>query len=292
MYYINGKFVEQEEAKISVLDLSILRGFAAFDYLRTYRKKPFHLWEHLLRLQYSCEEMGIVLPKSLDEIEKIVLTLLERTDFPEASLKLIVTGGVSPDQITPLAEASHLIAFAYPLSVPPESYYLDGIDVITTRLNRSLPTCKTTQYTSAIAAMQKAKSPRPKEILYVNDKEEILEATTSNFFGFKKGILHTCCSEGVLTGITREVVLRLVDGIFPVEKRALSLQELSSVEEAFITASNKEVLPVVEIDGQKIGNGKVGPRTKELMRLFREYTAQEHWPKLQIERYEPSLLNI
>lgn len=285
MFYLNGEFVREEDAKISVLDLSVLRGFAVFDYLRTYRKKPFHLWEHLLRLAHSCEELGLELPKSLDEIAGIVEELLARTDYSEASIKIVVTGGISPDQFTPLAEQSNLIVFAYPLSSYPEEYYQEGISVITTRLSRSIPTSKTTQYTSAIVAMQKAKSLRPKEVLYVNARGEILEATTSNFFAFKEGVLYTCDSDEVLIGITREVVLHAAEGLYEVRRLALTCEDIPSMEEAFITASNKEVIPVVEIDGKPIGNGKVGPRTQEIMRRFRNYTQKEEWPPLSISRY-------
>ncbi|MES2121624.1 MAG: aminotransferase class IV [Chlamydiota bacterium] len=292
MFYLNGEFVREEDAKISVLDLSVLRGFAVFDYLRTYRKKPFHLWEHLLRLAHSCEEVGLEIPKSLDEIAGIVEELLARSDFDEASLKIVVTGGISPDQFTPQVEGSNLIAFAYPLSHYPEEYYREGISVITTRLSRSMPASKTTQYTSAIVAIQKAKALKPKEALYVNAQGEILEATTSNFFAFKEGVLYTCDSDEVLVGITREVVLRVTEGLYRVERRPLKVEEISAMEEAFITASNKEVIPVVQIDGQPIGDGKVGPRTREIMRLFHCYTQEEEWPPLFISRYPDKIQRV
>lgn len=285
MYYINGQYVKEEDAKISILDLAVLRGFGVFDYLRTYRGHPFHIWEHLLRLKYSAEHIGLTLPHSLSHIQEIVHNVQKLNQLTEASIKLLVTGGVSADQFTPHPR-SHLIVFAYPLSQYPSHFFTDGIKVITTRLSRSLPTSKTTQYTPAIVAMQQGKRQNAHEVLYLNNRSEILEATTSNFFAFKKGILYTCCSEEVLIGITREVVLKLSMPYFRIEKTALHYDEICEIEEAFITASNKEVMPIVQIDDFIIGDGKVGARTKHIMQLFRNYTESLDWPQLNIARYQ------
>ena len=284
MYYVNGEFVKKEDAKISILDLAVLRGFGVFDFLRTYRGRPFHLWDHLLRLKYSTEQIGLALPKSLNAIEDIVYRLQTLNPLPEASIKLLVTGGVSTDQFSPQM-ASDLIAFIYPLSLYPSHFFSEGIKVMTTRFNRSLPTSKTTQYTPAIVAMQQGKQVNAQEVLYLNNQNEILEATTSNFFAFKDDTLYTCSSDEVLIGITREVVLKLASPYFPIKHQALQYEEIPEMQEAFITASNKEVMPVVQVDTFKVGNGKVGPRTQKIMELFRDYTEKSEWPMLHIPRY-------
>ncbi len=285
MYYVDGQYVKEEDAKISVLDLGLLRGLSVFDYLRTYKGRPFHLQEHLQRLKYSAEHVGLSLPRCLPEIEEIIHTVQKLNQLSEASIKIIVTGGVSADQFTP-SPRSNLIIFAYPLSVYPPHYFKEGIKVITTKLFRSLPTSKTTQYTPAIVAMRRGKEQNAQEALYLNAKDEILEATTSNFFAFKNGVLHTCCSEEVLIGITREVVARLASPYFKMSNEALHYSELGEIDEAFLTASNKELMPVTQIDSQKVGNGKVGPKTMQLMDLFRHYTQAEEWPPLNISRYQ------
>ena len=283
MYYINGQYLKEADAKISILDLSILRGFSVFDYLRTYNGKPFHLHEHLLRLKYSAEHVGLTLPHSLKEIEQIILNVLKQSNLSEASIKILITGGISPDHFTPTAP--NLIVFAYPLTPYPSHYFTEGINVATTRLSRSLPTSKTTQYTSAIVAMQQSKTHNAKEVLYLNAQEEILEATTSNFFAIKNGTLHTCCSDEVLIGITREVVLKLTSSHFPISTRALHYSEIPDIDEAFITASNKEVMPVIRIDSSPIKDGRVGPCTKKIMELFQSYTQTSPWQELSIPRY-------
>jgi branched-chain amino acid aminotransferase len=288
MYYINGHYVAKEDAKISILDISLLRGFGVFDYLRTYRGKPFHLAEHLARFKYSADQLGLTLPNTLEEIEEIVHIVQAKNNLSEASIKILLTAGTSPDQFTPLP-TSQLIVFAYPLTNYPAHFYSEGIKVITTSLSRSIPTSKTTQYTSAIVAMQKGKTENAQEALYLSPSGEILEATTSNFFAFKGDTLYTCCSDQVLIGITREVILRLAASLFPIETRALHISEIPSIDEAFITASNKEVMPVTQIDTHLIGNGKVGKRTQLLMEAFRAYTDQPAWPDLEIPRYSESL---
>lgn len=282
MYYINGQYVKEEDAKISVLDLAVLRGYSVFDYLRTYNGRPFHLQDHLERLKYSAEHIGLSLPHSLTEIEEIVHKL---NNLSEASIKILVTGGASADQFTPLPK-SNLIVFAYPLTPYPPHYFTEGIKVITTRLNRSLPTSKTTQYTPAIVAMQRGREQGAQEALYMNSKGEILEATTSNFFAFKNNTLITCCSEEVLIGITREIVLKLATPHFKIDTRAIHLSEIPEIDEAFITASNKEVMPVTQIDSLQVGEGKVGPKTRRIMELFRDYARGAEWPTLHIPRYQ------
>jgi branched-chain amino acid aminotransferase len=287
MYYVNGDYVKEEDAKISILDLGVLRGFGVFDYLRTYGGRPFHVQDHLLRLKYSAEHIGLTLPHSLPEIETILHNVLQRSNLPEASLKILVTGGISPDQFTPQPKSS-LIVFAYPLSPYPPHFYTDGVKVITTPLSRSLPTGKTTQYTPAIVAMQQGRAQNASEVLYLNARQEILEATTSNFFAFKNDTLYTCCSDEVLAGITREVVLRLCSSHFPLKTRAIRYDEIGDLQEVFLTASNKEVLPVVGIDSHKVGNGLVGPKTRQIMQLFTAYTRNPTWPPLNIPRYSGS----
>jgi len=287
MYYLNGKYVKEEDAKISILDLSILRGFGVFDYLRTYGGRPFHLWDHLLRFKYSAEEIGLVLPKTLPEIQEIIHTVQKLNHLVEASIKILLTGGISSDQFTPDPQGN-LIVFAYPLSSYPQEFFTKGIKVITTRLTRSLPKSKTTQYTPAIVAMQHGKAVDAQEVLYMNSRNEILEATTSNFFAFKNEILYTCCSDDVLIGITREVVIKLCAPHFPIKLQALHYEEIKEMQEAFITASNKEIMPVVQIDNCLIADGRVGTRTQRIMEIFRAYTQSSDWPALNIPRYQSS----
>jgi branched-chain amino acid aminotransferase len=283
--YVNGTFVTEDQAKIHAADLGLVRGYAVFDYLRTYEGRPFHLKEHLLRLHYSAKEIGLALPKTLSEIQEIIEQLLKENGPGEFGIKILVTGGMSPDQLMP-AEYSSLIVLMYPFTPYPENLYTNGIKAVTTPLLRSIPKSKTLQYTPAIIALKKGRLENALEALFLNSKNEILEATTSNFFAFKNGVLVTLDSEEILFGITREIVLRLAKPHFEIKTSAISYQEIGALEEAFITSSNKEILPLVHIDRYCIGEGQVGQKTRFLMDKFRAYAASGGWPELNIERYE------
>lgn len=288
-FFLNGSFLVESEAKLSVLDLGLIRGFGVFDYLRTYRGKPFHLKEHLQRLQYSATSLGLTIPYTFAEIEDIVHKLLELNKCSECSLKLLVTGGVSSDQLIPSGKG-FFAAFAYPLSSYPKEHYERGIKTITSSHQRCLPDCKTTQYLPAILSLQEGRKKGASESLYLNEKKQILEATTSNFFAIKDKVLITPPEEGILLGITRSVVLRVCEEHFPIDVRPISQEEIPFLDEAFITASNKEVMPVIQIDDILIKDGTVGPCTKKILDLFASYTKQDHWAPLEIPRYSSSTL--
>lgn len=284
LYYINGAHVAEEEAKISVLDLGLVRGYGVFDYLRTYQKHPFHLMEHLERLQYSARQISLQLPCSLQEMHDIVHDLVKKAPYPECSIKILVTGGISPDQLLPQGKSS-LVILVYPFTPFPEIWHTQGISATTTSLARCIPSSKTLQYIPAILALQAGRQKNAQEALYLNAQREILEATTSNFFAFKKNTLITCDSEEIVLGITREVVLRLAQPHFPIELRAIPYEEISQLDEAFVSSSNKEIMPVVQIDDVRIGKGEVGPQTRKLMQLFADYTQSKTWPALKTVRH-------
>ncbi|MBS0627679.1 MAG: aminotransferase class IV [Verrucomicrobia bacterium] len=283
-FFFNGSFLSEQEAKLSILDLGLIRGFGVFDYLRTYQGKPFHLEEHLQRLRYSARSIGLSLPYTFDEIKEILDKLIKQNGPGEYSLKLILTGGVSPDQLLPSGQVS-FIAYAYPLTLYPAKHFIEGIKVITTSHKRCLPDCKTTQYLPAILSLQEGRKKGALESLYLNENQEILEATTSNFFAFKQGTLITPPENEILLGITREVILRLCQNHFPIEIRPISKKEIFDLDEAFITSSNKEVMPVTHIDDHLIKKEGVGPLTQRVMNLFSDYTSNQIWAPLPIPRY-------
>lgn len=283
-YFLNGSYFFNEEAKISVLDLGLLRGLGVFDYLRTYQGKPFHCLDHLQRLEYSARETGLSLPYSLEELSQTVDTLLEaeqKKHGMECGIKIIITGGVSPSQFMPHHTAT-CIAFALPHTPYPRHYYTEGVKVISTPHRRHLPHCKTTHYLPAITALQKGAASGAVEALYLSAQGEILEATTSNFFAIKKGKLYTSASPEILLGVTRAIVLKIAENQIPSRFDPIYLDDLPSFEEAFLTATNKEILPVISVDGKVIGNGQVGPYTQQLMEQFQCYTKLPKWPPLQI----------
>jgi len=271
MYYVNGKYLHQDDAKIPVADLGVVRGFGVFDYLRTYDKKPFLLWDHLKRLKASADQLGLKIPQLLEEIAQIVYKLLELDGFEESGIKIVVTGGGSVDGLIPESRPS-LIVMTTPFKPFAPHFYMHGARAITTHLTRLFPQAKTTSYISAIVALQKAKESSADEAIYMAAQGEVLEATTSNLFFFKKGVLITSNSDQILKGITRQVVLDLAYNIYPIEERPITRDELAECEEAFLTSSNKEIFPLSHIDHFSF---KIGDQTRHLRSLFSSFVKEK-----------------
>jgi branched-chain amino acid aminotransferase len=271
IYYIDGEFVDEDKAVISARDLSVLRGFGVFDFLITYNKRPFYLEQHVQRLENSAEKIGLVLNHSNEEICSIVdETVRRNTHHDESNIRIVYTGGVSSDGVTPEGNGKLMVMVTPKLDLP-GWWYTDGAKIITLDIERFLPGAKSTNYLTAVWALQEAHQQDAIESVYVDRKNRMLEGTTTNFYFFKGGKLITTQTD-ILPGITRSVVLELVKGHFEVELRDILKSELDTMEEVFISASNKEIVPIIQINDRVIGTGKPGPDTRKVMQLFRDYT--------------------
>jgi len=271
IYYIDGEFVPANEAVISVNDLALLRGYGVFDFLRTYNGVPFLLDAHIDRLRRSAELIDINLPWSDPEILDIVMETLDRNRYAESNIRILVTGGDSLDGLIPIGKSKLLVMVA-PLKRLPPDVYETGVKLTTSRIQRLFPGAKSTNYIAGIRAMAAAKKAGAVESLYVGRGNQVLECVTSNFFGFAGDTLLTPESD-ILPGITRQVVLDLAAGVFNIETREMTLDELKHLDEAFITSSNKEVLPVVQVDNLRIGSGLPGNNTRRLIKMFTAFVA-------------------
>lgn len=270
IYYVDGDYVDEAAAVLPVSDLIILRGYGVFDFLRTYNGYPFHLAAHAQRLRNSAALIGLDCPWSIGELGSIVKTTLEKNAYPESNIRMLITGGDSEDNISP-GRHPRLLVMVNPLRPFPGKWYRDGIKIITTRLNRYIPGAKSIDYIRAIMTLRDARAAGAVESVYVSQDDRVLEGTTSNLFIVSGGSVITP-SDDILPGITREVLLDLLQPEFRPEVRPISLQELTGADEAFLSSSTKEVVPVVEVDGCSIGDLRPGPVTRRIMEIFREYT--------------------
>jgi branched-chain amino acid aminotransferase len=248
----------------------VLRGYGVFDFLRTYGGRPFHLRDHLERLRHSADQIGLRCPWSVSALAEIVEQTLLRNSHPESNIRIVITGGPSEDFITP-GTTPRLLVMVSRLIVMPAEWYTGGIKIITASLERLMPGAKSIDYIPAILALRRAAEENAVEAVYLDGRNHVLEGTTCNLFMFGDGKFITP-DRGVLSGITRKVVLGLVESRFPLERRDISLTELLAAEEIFLCSSNKEVAPVVKVDKTVIGDGKPGPNTGKVMSLFAEYT--------------------
>jgi branched-chain amino acid aminotransferase len=188
----------------------------------------------------------------------------------ESGIRIVYTGGISSDGLNPEGRGILMVMVTPKLELPPR-WYTDGAKMITVDVERFLPSAKSTCYLSAVHAVQQARKQKAIEAVYVDRNNRILEGTTTNFFFFKKNRLVTS-KRDILPGITRSVIIELAKDFYGVETRDIDSSELYDMEEVFITASNKEVMPIVKVNDLQIGNGRVGEHTRRIMQLFRDYT--------------------
>lgn len=255
LWLVDNQIVPEEEARISPNDIGILRGMSAFEYLRTYGREYFHLEDHLDRLEQSCALLEMDIPVSRQQVRDIVDKLNVAYNGDNAGIQLIVTGGFSSNYF--LYEGhSRIFGTIGKCPVPPRPTAICE----TVFFTRSMPLAKSANYVLGVKEMGRRKVD---EVLYCDADGGIYEGVRSNFFAVKDGVLITTPG-GVLEGVTRKVVLDLYKG--PIEFRVPRLSE--GFDEAFITSTTKEVLPVVKIDKKPVGTGLVGSITQEIQQLF------------------------
>ncbi|GIW45319.1 MAG: branched chain amino acid aminotransferase [Candidatus Binatia bacterium] len=276
--WLNGRITAAARARVSVFDRGFLYGDGLFETVRCYRGMPFLLDAHLQRMQGSAEFFGFPVPR-VDwsaAIHKLLAAnaLLDR----DASVRITVTRGTAPPGLVPPKNPEPtVLAFALPI---PEQLSRDqkrGVKVITVPSYRSGPlaTHKLLDYVAAILARSAAGKRKAQEALYVEDGY-IAEATTANVFAVTQNdVLVTPPVNHLLPGITRGLVISLAERakILTVERR-ISVGELCQAREVFLTSAVVEVLPVVEVDGLRIGGGKPGPTTLLLQGLYRQQVNQ------------------
>lgn len=266
-HYLDGNWVTSKNLKISVFDLSVLRGFGVFEVIRTYKSKPFLLEEHLKRFYNSAKSFAFEIPKTKKELKKIIFEGIKRNSKKELVIRLILTGGIGEDFLTP-GKPSLIVMFT-PLKPYPKIYYQKGVKVISYyQGQRVFAEVKSLNYISAVLALKKAKKQKAVEAIYIDEKRRILEGTTSNFFAIVDNRLFTP-KKGILFGITRQLVINLARKInIKVEEKDIYYSQIKNFSEAFLTSTLKEIIPVVEFDQYKIGEGRVGKITKTLMKEF------------------------
>lgn len=268
-YYLNGDFVPVQQAALPLNDLGIVRGYGVFDLLRTYDTTPFRLRDHIRRLESSASQIALHLPWNTEELEAIVLESYKRNAIPDASIRIVVTGGPSDNFMTPQGKPS-LVVMVHPVVPYPDRYYTEGCKATTTLVERTMATVKSLNYIGAIVAMEDASKQGAVEAIYLDAQDRLTEGTRANLFAVHGNLLITP-REGVLKGITRQVVLEVAADEFEVVEGPIHYHDLGAFDEMFLTSTTKELLPVVQIDDHVIGTGKPGAKTQRLTALFQAY---------------------
>jgi len=269
---VDGQVVDSSEARVSVFDRGFLYGDSVFEVFRTYGGVPFAQREHLERLQRSAGRLMISMPVSVETLSSEVGATLEAAGDGEWYVRVVLTRGTGPLTYDPSTAIEPLrVIIVAPVSVPPAEHYERGIAV--SLLHASRPTdderasgAKASNYLANLLAVHEAKQKGAQEALVLGHRGQILEGASSNLFIVKNGKVRTPEPQpGILVGITRATVLAAAHarGI-EVEEAEVRPEDLYGADEAFITSSIREVMPVVAADGQTIGAGAPGPVTKRL----------------------------
>ena len=274
---IDGRTFDERAACISIFDRGFLYGDSVFETLRTYGGKPYALDEHLKRLTWSAGRVHIAPPCSEAALTAEIQSLLAHAQNRESLIRVMLTRGVGPLglDVQPDAPATRVVIVA-PLRPPPPEAYTNGVRVITYRTQRLADAtdaagAKIGNYLIAVLAMREAKAKNAVEALIIDAHDAVVVGTSSNLFVVQGGKLLTPPeTAGILPGITRARVLEIARDLgLDIQYRALPLGELVQADEAFISSTVREMLPVVRIDDHVIGDGQPGPLTTRLLEAFR-----------------------
>jgi len=274
--FINGEFVETTEAKIPVQDAGFLFGYGLFETMRSYGKLIYKLEEHIKRLTFSARFFKIPLPFQPVEIPELVKRTLELNNLKDAYIKIILSGGTYSGKLSTPATKPTLIIQTLPFTPYPENWYRKGIKATVCSIRRypSSPIYahKTLNFLENVLAKKEAEEKDFQEALFLNTAGYLTEGSISNLFLARKGkIITPSLSSGILPGITRKVVLNLCSKVgIPFSEREVKLEELFEADEAFLTNSLREIIPLTQVDSYIIKKGEVGQITKDLVRAYKK----------------------
>jgi branched-chain amino acid aminotransferase len=268
---INGVITPPEDAKISVLDHGLLFGDSVYETLRTYQGKPFLFSRHFARLEHSARGIDLKLPWGKSKtLEEIVRTL----GPAESRIRLVVTRGVgevSPDTETCLDPM--VVIIVVPLVLLSEGIYQQGVPVVVSSLRRGgrFADIKTGSLIQQVLARREAESKGAFEAILLTPEGKLSDGITSNIYMVRDGKLLTPSHDaGIVEGITRGVVLDLArEAGMEVIEGFFEVADIAIADEMFLTSSTREVVPIVSVEGNPIGNGRPGPVTKQLLDSYR-----------------------
>jgi len=267
--YLNGQYLPKEKAALNVADLSILRGFGIFDYFRYADGQPRFIEDHLDRFLRSAKQLGLEMSTTRAELRVAVHELIERNGAPSGGIRFVLTGGYSPDGYTPTVP--NIVGMAYPFTPPTDALYAKGVSVLLHHYERQMPRIKSIDYLEGIRIQPLLKAAGADYALYVDREHNVRESDRSNFMIVRDGILITP-EDDILLGITRMHLLRLAKQLgIPSDERAVSVNELKRAEEAIICSSTKGAMGITAVNGEAVGDGKVGPITLRLMEAWKTY---------------------
>lgn len=284
--YIDGKFYDKENAKISVFDHGLLYGDGVFEGIRAYNGRVFMLREHIDRLYDSAKAIDLDIGMGKEEMIRDVIAACRENGIEDGYIRLVVTRGVGTLGLNPFqCEKPSVIIIAAKIQLYPPKLYEDGLKLVTVGTTRNLseavnPRIKSLNYLNNILAKIEAINSGVMECIMLNSAGYVAEASGDNVFVIDGDVLRTppaWC--GALKGITQEAVMRIArDQGYEVKEDVLARYDLYTADEVFLSGTAAEIIGVVEIDNRQIGNGEPGRKTRALEEKFREFALNSGEP--------------
>ncbi len=281
--YINGKYYDKDDAKISVFDHGFLYGDGIFEGIRLYNKNVFRLPKHIDRLFRSAKAIMLDLPWSKQEIMDAVCDACRVNNLTDGYIRLLVSRGKGKLGLSPFScEDPQLIIIADQIQLYPDELYQNGLKAITVPTRRNShaalpPMVKSLNYLNNILAKIEAQKQGYQECLLLNNEGYVAECSGDNVFIVFEGKLITPpVSCGSLGGITRMSAIELAKklGIEVIEK-PLARFDIWTADECFLTGTAAKLIPLVELDSRVIGDGKPGAITNKLIEAFNAFAPTE-----------------
>jgi branched-chain amino acid aminotransferase len=274
---VNGRYLRKEEASISIYDHGFLYGDGVYEAIRAYDGIVFKLREHLDRLYESAKSIKIEMPMTKDELGRVVVEVLRKNQLKNGYVRIVVSRGAGKMGVDPRnCPKPTLVIMAEPRE-PLFGEKVKGIAAIVSSLRRTPswsldPRIKTLNYLNNVLAKIEAIDAGVEEAIMLNEQGYVAETSTENVFVVKNGVVATPHpSSGVLKGITRDVVIRIVKELgYPLEERSITVHELYNADEVLVTGTAAEVVPLIKISGRIVGDGKIGPVYTKIMAKFKE----------------------
>ena len=274
--FINGTLYNKEDAKVSVYDHGFLYGDGVFEGMRSYGGSVFRMKEHLDRLWESAEKIQLEIPMSKEQMADSVNATLAANEIEDGYIRLVVSRGEGILGLDPnKCPTPNIIIITDLITLYPDEFYQNGLEIITAKTIRNHPGAldpriKSLNYLNNILAKIEGLAAGCVETLMLNHQGEVAECTGDNIFIVQDGRLLTPPVEaGVLEGITRGAVMELAaeDDVEVVET-TMTLEDVYAAEEVFLTGSAAEIVPVIKVDGNQIGNGTPGLLTRRIADLY------------------------
>jgi branched-chain amino acid aminotransferase len=277
--YLDGKFVGEDEAKLSVFDHGVLYGDGVFEGIRAYNGRIFRCEEHIDRLYAAAKAIMLNIPISKQEMTEVLLETCRKNNLKDGYIRLVVTRGKGDLGLNPLnCPVPSIFCIAADIQLYPEEMYTKGMPIVTAAQRRNKativdPQIKSLNYLNNILAKMEANRAGVPEALMLNHEGIVAECTGDNIFIIKDNVVYTPpIHVGILDGITRRTAMELLEKLgYKVVEKEFTLFNVYNADECFLTGTAAEAIPVTSVDERVIAEGTAGPVTTTLIKAFKDY---------------------